>query len=135
MNDIDHVARSIENLTSSLFKLSELDERLKALDRVQTRLKGLETFFSNYPELNVDEVKNALVKVLEDPRLTNAQRVALLAKNIKALRRRGIVKTRRDRGLVKLGLMILMIPEPTPVTALIGLSLIAAGMMHRSLRK
>ncbi|MCD6443978.1 hypothetical protein J7L70_03115 [Candidatus Bathyarchaeota archaeon] len=135
MSDIDLVVRNIEHLTVSLSKLSKLNERLKALDRLQTRLIGLETVFSKYPELNIDEVKDALVKVLENPRLTNAQRVAVLAKNIETFRRKGFLKTRRDRDLVKLGLMILMLPEPTPVTALIGLSLVAAGMMHKNMRK
>lgn len=135
MNDVDHLAGNIKHLTSNLSKLFALDARLKALDRLQTRLTELETFFLKYPELNIDEFKNAVVKVLEDPKLTNAQRVALLARNIEASRRRDALKTRRDEDLVKLGLMLLMIPEPTQISDLIGLSLIAAGVIHKSLRK
>ncbi len=129
MSELDSIIRSFENLSRNISKVQEVENKLKALDKLQKNLDSFEAICRKYPELRIDELKEAFLEVLEKPNLTSAQRVVILAKNIEVLANKGALNVRGPKGLEMIGLALILFPEPTGISDIIGLSFIAASLL------
>ncbi|MBS7612032.1 hypothetical protein KEJ27_07520 [Candidatus Bathyarchaeota archaeon] len=129
MSELDSIIRSFENLSKNISKIQKVENKLKALDKLQKNLDSFEVICRKYPELRIDELKETLLEALEKPNLTRAQRVAILAKNIEALANKGALNVRGPRDLEMIGLALILLPEPTGISDIIGLSFIAASLL------
>lgn len=131
MSELDSIIKSFENLSKNISKVQEFENSLKALDKLQKNLDSFEVICRKYPELRIDELKEAFLEVLEKPNLTRAQRVAILAEKIKVLANKGTLNVKGPRDLEAIGLAFILFPEPTGISDVIGLSFIAAGLLLR----
>lgn len=129
MSELDSIIKSFENLSKNISKIQEVENKLKALDKLQKNLDSFEAICRKYPELRIEELKEAFLDVLEKPNLTRAQRVAILAKNIETLANKGALNVKGPRDLEMIGLGLILFPEPTGISDVIGLSFIAAGLL------
>ncbi|MEM1569418.1 MAG: hypothetical protein QXL27_05010 [Candidatus Bathyarchaeia archaeon] len=129
MSEFDDIVKSFENLSKSLNRLQEIDNKLKTLDKLQRNISSFEEICRRYPELRIDELKEAVLDALEKPNLTRAQRVVILAKNVEVLAKKGALNVRGPRDLEVIGLALLLFPEPTGISDVIGLAFIAAGLL------
>ncbi len=131
MSELDGIIKSFEKLSKNLSRIQEFESKLKAIDKLQKNMEIFEGICRRYPELRIEELKDAFLEVLENPSLTRAQRVAILAKNIETLASKGALNVRGPKDLEAIGLALIVLPEPTGISDIIGLSFIAAGLLLR----
>lgn len=129
MSELDDIVKSFDKLSKNLSKLQQVDTKLKALDKLQKNISCFEEICRRYPELRIDELKEAVLDALEKPNLTRAQKVAILAENIEVLAKKGALNVRGPRDLEMIGLALLLFPEPTGISDILGLAFIAAGLL------
>jgi hypothetical protein len=134
MSELDGIIRNFENLSKNLSKIQKLESKLKAIDKLQKNMEVFEGICRRYPELRIEELKDTFLEVLENPNLTRAQRVAILAKNIEVLANKGTLNVKGPKDLEMIGLALLLFPEPTGISDIIGLSFIAAGLLLRKFK-
>ena len=134
MSELDGIIKSFEKLSKNLSRIQEFESKLKAIDKLQKNMEIFEGICRRYPELRIEELKDTFLEVLENPSLTHAQRVAILAKNIETLASKGTLNVRGPKDLEMIGLALLLFPEPTGVSDIIGLSFIATGLLLRKVK-
>jgi hypothetical protein len=134
MSELDGIIKSFEKLSKNLSRIQEFESKLKAIDKLQKNMEIFEGICRRYPELRIEELKDTFLEVLENPSLTHAQRVAILAKNIETLASKGTLNVRGPKDLEMIGLALLLFPEPTGISDIIGLSFIAAGLLLRKVK-
>jgi len=134
MSELDGIIKSFENFSKNLSRIQELEGKLKAIDKLQKNMEIFEGICRRYPELRIEELKDAFLEVLKNPNLTRAQRVATLAKNIEILANKGALNVKGPKDLEMIGLALLILPEPTGISDIIGLSFIAAGLLLRKVK-
>jgi hypothetical protein len=126
MSELGGIIKSFEKLSKNLSRIQEFESKLKAIDKLQKNMEIFEGICRRYTELRIEE--------LENPSLTHAQRVAILAKNIETLASKGTLNVRGPKDLEMIGLALLLFPEPTGISDIIGLSFIAAGLLLRKVK-
>jgi len=134
MSELDGIIKSFENFSKNLSRIQELEGKLKAIDKLQKNMEIFEGICRRYPELRIEELKDAFLEVLKNPNLTRAQRVATLAKNIEILANKGALNVKGPKDLEMIGLALIILPEPTGISDIIGLSFIAAGLLLRKVK-
>jgi hypothetical protein len=84
--------------------------------------------------MNIEEIKNA-VSVLNE--LSESNRYMLNAMNgaVKELKAtKKLWKSGNESKLIKLGLALIVFPEPTPISETVGACFVAAGMIQKGVR-
>ncbi len=131
MSDVEEMISRLERLSRLEAKLhhAELDAKLERIESLGSSLKKLEAAMSLHPRAEVLELRTAMMQVLKDPRMDRAQKAAAIAQQIEALKKKGVIDVKSHRDLVGLGLLLIAIPEPTMLSDVVGLCMVAAGMM------
>ena len=131
MRDVEEAVSYLERLSRLEARLHhpELDARLTRIEGLDSSLRKLEAAMSLHPRAEVLELREALMDVLKDPRMDRAQKATEIARRIEMLKKKGVINVRGNRDLVGLGLLLIAIPEPTMISDVIGLCMVAAGMM------
>jgi len=137
MSDVDELISHLERLSRLEARLPrrELDMKLARVERLDASLRKLEAAMSLHPRAELLELRAALMDVLKDPRMDRAQKAAEIARRVEALKKKGAIDVKSHRDLVGLGLLLIAIPEPTMISDVIGLCMVAAGMMLEAERK
>lgn len=84
--------------------------------------------------MKIEEIKNAVSALNE---LGESHRDMLNAMNgaVKELKTtKKLWKTGNDSKLIKLGLALIVFPEPTPISETVGACFVAAGMIQKGVR-
>ncbi|MEM3046910.1 MAG: hypothetical protein QW057_07515 [Candidatus Bathyarchaeia archaeon] len=137
MADLDEVISHLERLSRLEARLHtpELERRLAQAERLDASLRKLEAAMLSHPRAEILELRATMMEVLKDPTMDRAQKAAAIARRIEVLKKRGVIDIKSHRDLVGLGLLLIAVPEPTMISDVIGLCMIAAGMLLEAERR
>lgn len=136
-SDVEETIAYLERLSRLQTRLQtpELTARMDRIEKLDESLRKLQAAMSLHPRAEVVELRAAMMDVLRDPRLDRAQKAAAIAQQIEVLKEKGVINVTSHRDLVGLGLLLIAIPEPTMISDVIGLCMVAAGMMLEAKKK
>lgn|GEM_PF-5225882 len=131
MSQWDHALSSIERT----YHLMEIRNKLidgmdqKTLNRLQEVMEKLDILVSKESMARIAEFRESILSVARDPRLDKAHKVARMASQIEMLEKEGVIKLKEQTGLMSLGMLLIAIPEPTMVSDVLGLMLVAMAIV------
>jgi hypothetical protein len=101
----------------------------KTLNRLQEVMEKLDILVSKESMARIAEFRESILSVARDPRLDKAHKVARMASQIEMLEKEGVIKLKEQTGLMSLGMLLIAIPEPTMVSDVLGLMLVAMAIV------
>ncbi|MEM3018960.1 MAG: hypothetical protein QXO92_01770 [Candidatus Bathyarchaeia archaeon] len=137
---LSHFDNAISNMERT-YRLLEIRNKwiegmdLRSLDRLHEAMEKLDIFVTRQNLARIAEFRASILSVARDPRLDKAQKVAQMASQIEMLEKEGIIKIKEQRSLIGLGMLLIAIPEPTMVSDVLGLMLVAMGMVLEKRRR
>ncbi|MBS7609332.1 hypothetical protein KEJ36_00795 [Candidatus Bathyarchaeota archaeon] len=137
LSQLDHAISNMERT----YRLMEMRNKwieemdLRSLDRLQEAMEKLDIFVTRQNLARIAEFRASILSVARDPRLNKAQKVVQMASQIEMLEKEGVIKIKEQTSLISLGMLLIAIPEPTMVSDVLGLMLVAMGMVLEKRRR